>query len=725
VSGKRLCRTTAVGFEKLFRLSLVATMFGFGPLLSAERNPDSSGKRFVTVVDAIETTRWADQEYFNGYPSKGRVAHFSPNGKHFVVVLRKGNVVSNTNEFSMLLFETKKVLEPSTANVVVKMASSSNRDGITGVKWLEDNQTIVFLGERPGEASQVYAVNVVTRELHRLTNHPVPIDSYDITPDGGEILFAADEPRSRMSDTEEARKYGIVVEKQSLEGLLANGCGARLGWDSEQLFLQAAGKSPEQIPVEDEIVRGHNHLSLSPDGRYAVVGVFIRSIPRLWRGYQDQNVQLRVREERGRATSSLLRRYAVVDTARMSSSVLLDTPAVGFNHVAWAPDGQAIFLRSVRLPLDIQDPAERQAREEGLYDVEIKLPSKDLRKIAQSDFPKQTGHNQDVEVTLVEDINTPPRIYVSARGAAQETLLLDLNPQFSQLDLGSVEIVKWKATDGREVTGGLFMPRGYAPGRRYPLVLQTHGLKLDRFSMDGLADWNSGFAARALAAKGFVVLQTAMSADNTPQEGPREMAAYEGAIESLDARGLIDRTKVGIVGFSRTTYHVAYTLTHSKYAFAAAVLTDGMEGGYFYHLAFGPRDDVYVNGGVPFAEGVPSWLKNSPEFNVDRLHVPLRLQAQGAADGLLGFWGLYSALNELGRPVDLIYLPDAPHMIVKPWEQLAAQEGLLDWFSFWLRGEEDPDPRKAEQYVRWGRLRSENLRKHSAEAQSDVVVSTK
>lgn len=29
----------------------------------------------------------------------------------------------------------------------------------------------------------------------------------------------------------------------------------------------------------------------------------------------------------------------------------------------------------------------------------------------------------------------------------------------------------------------------------------------------------------------------------------------------------------------------------------------------------------------------------------------------------------------------------------------------MDWFDFWLKGEEDPDPAKAEQYTRWRELR--------------------
>ena len=47
----------------------------------------------------------------------------------------------------------------------------------------------------------------------------------------------------------------------------------------------------------------------------------------------------------------------------------------------------------------------------------------------------------------------------------------------------------------------------------------------------------------------------------------------------------------------------------------------------------------------------------------------------------------------------------------------AIQERYVDWFRFWLKGEEDPDPAKAEQYKRWRELRKmqvENEKKASA-----------
>jgi hypothetical protein len=36
---------------------------------------------------------------------------------------------------------------------------------------------------------------------------------------------------------------------------------------------------------------------------------------------------------------------------------------------------------------------------------------------------------------------------------------------------------------------------------------------------------------------------------------------------------------------------------------------------------------------------------------------------------------------------------------------MASQQGNADWFRFWLKGEEDPDPAKAQQYVRWRELK--------------------
>ena len=164
-------------------------------------------------------------------------------------------------------------------------------------------------------------------------------------------------------------------------------------------------------------------------------------------------------------------------------------------------------------------------------------------------------------------MNTPPHIVAVDPASGRKSTLMDLNPQFQNIALARVEEITWKAAHGSELKGGLYWPPDYVAGKKYPLVIQTHAWLDNRFWMDG--PWTTAFAAQALAGKGFFVLQVAELTKRelldwhiveTSKEAPMAMAAYESAIDDLDRRGLIDRNRVGIIGFSRTLWYVTYTL---------------------------------------------------------------------------------------------------------------------------------------------------------------------
>lgn len=76
-------------------------------------------------------------------------------------------------------------------------------------------------------------------------------------------------------------------------------------------------------------------------------------------------------------------------------------------------------------------------------------------------------------------------------------------------------------------------------------------------------------------------------------------------------------------------------------------------------------------------------------------------------------WGLemFSRLRFLRKPVEYYVVPDlrhGSHILQNPRQLLAAQSRALDWWLFWLKGEEDvSDPAKAPQYEQWRRLRLE------------------
>jgi dipeptidyl aminopeptidase/acylaminoacyl peptidase len=192
----------------------------------------------------------------------------------------------------------------------------------------------------------------------------------------------------------------------------------------------------------------------------------------------------------------------------------------------------------------------------------------------------------------------------------------------------------------------------------------------------------------------------------TPREVDREVAVYEGAIDTLDQKGLIDRNRVGIIGFSRTCLSVKYMLSHGASRFAAASVTDGLDGGYFQYISYPQAMQTMESliGAPPFGSGLHSWLKRSPGFSIDSVQTPLRIVALNPGS-LLGEWEWFSALKRLGKPVEMVATRDGTHELQRPWDRMVSQGGNVDWFDFWLSGREDPDPAKTEQYARWRQLR--------------------
>lgn len=679
----------------------------------------NTAKQPIKVADSVAMTRLGAPDYSAG---SSPVAHFSPDGKRFVVVLRKGNLQQNTNEFSLLLYRAVDALNSSKPDVLVKMSSSSNRDAIAKVRWLLDNETLVFLGENPGEVPQLCTFNLTTRLLKKLTSHPTAVTNYDVTQDGKEIAFAA-EPLTRTPTGKEGSSSGeIVIAGLSLFDVLTGNYSRREG---RQLFWEEMGHSPRPVPVGPEYFVSGFALSLSPDGRYIAFPASILNTQShsTWANYQDKDkaVQQIFASDFPGGRISPLQQYLLFDSKEMSVAPLVDAPMLGYDPVWWAQDGKSVFLTSY-LPLGTADPTERNARKQNKYPTQVSLPSRECRRVSREDFPVNVTQTAPLDVKLEQDANTPPKLYVTNPGGGQKQLLLDLNTQFRQLNFGTVRTIEWEV-DGITIIGGLYLPPDYVLGERYPLVIQTHGFEPMEFSMDGRSEWSSGFAARPMAARNIAVLQTHKFKDQqshdsvgdnrklgaTPQESFRNFTvhSYEKAIEYLDREEIIDPRHVGIIGFSRTACFVGYALTHSNYRFAAASVVDGISCGYFEEIAVPEEawDINNINGGAPpFSEGLKLWMKNSPGFNLDKVQTPVRLVALGNGSAL-SLWEWYAGLTLQKKPVDFVLIPSAAHIGVKLSDRILAQQGIVDWFSFWLKGEEDPDPAKAEQYARWRELR--------------------
>jgi dipeptidyl aminopeptidase/acylaminoacyl peptidase len=317
-----------------------------------------------------------------------------------------------------------------------------------------------------------------------------------------------------------------------------------------------------------------------------------------------------------------------------------------------------------------------------------------------------------IRLALRQDLNTPPALWAEDPASGRSKLLWDPNPQLGRDDLGRAQIYEWKDPSGYPWRGILVLPPDFTRGKLYPLVIQTHGYLDFAFLSDGMYPTASG--GRALASEGIVVLQTTERADHfdTGQEAHDENLGWEAAIDQLSKDGLIDRQRVGIAGFSRTCWQVEEALITHPNLFRAAVMADGMDNSYLTYRLFAEgrpsmaKEYEKIIGAEAFGDGWRTWFANAPGFHLDSVVTPLRIEAIGPSS-ILAEWETYASLRRDQKPVDLIYIPDGEHVLQKPLDRLASQQGTVDWFRFWLQDFEDPAAEKRAQYRRWRQLRDQ------------------
>jgi dipeptidyl aminopeptidase/acylaminoacyl peptidase len=679
---------------------------------------------------------------------------FSPDNEKVIIGLRKGNLENNTNEYSLLLWRTKQVFRSTEPEVLLTMSSSSNRPAITDVTWLQDNETVAFLGEQPGEFNQVFKFNTRTHVLNQLTDQRINKVGYSITPDGSHFAYIAEQPITSIFD-DQARRRGVIVSSQPLYDLIAGEKGGDGRYTaSNQLYVGSSATGCRRMDTKQKLSVDVPPF-LSPNGKYVIVRTFVADVPKVWLEYGDPLLQTWVSSKPPKGESTWLQRYELIDVFSGASRTLLDSPVrPGWgSEVAWSPDSDSVVISDTYLPLDDVPDKERELRRSRPFSVEIEIPDVKVAKVSNEDLrllrwdtrthdlvfingrlnwnseskvffrkigdrwdkvPEFSADTQHPEIIIQENLNSPPTLVAIDPATRNRALLFDLNPQFKDLRFGKVEEIHWKARDGHEVKGGIYYPVDYVPGKRYPLVIQTHVFIPGHFFIDG--PYTTAFAAQPLASKGIMVLQMdeieGHYDEATPNLMQEETAIIESAIDHLNKMGFIEPNRVGIIGFSITGADVAYALTHSIYRFAAASLTSAHNGGYFEYVALsnssrstGPFLEG-INGGPPFGNGLQSWMERSPGFNADKIHTPLLVVALNRID-LLGEWELFSVLSRLHKPVEMVYMQDGEHVLERPWDRMISQQGTVDWFSFWLKGEEDPDPTKSEQYSRWRDLRKE------------------
>jgi hypothetical protein len=725
----------------------------------------------VTVPDMIQMTQPGDNRFQGGMVDSHDIANFSPDRSQFVILLKRGNLKRDVNEYWIEWFGARTATDGERGRTIAQFSSSSNRPAIRQIEWV-NSHTISFLAENPNTVAQLYTLDIAKNRLSQITHSKVNLTSYACALPQGRCAYLAETP-PHPADGIEDHASEVVVRKQPLFDLLT-GRNMFAREFVNNLCVQDVGTPDAHLIRLDGKVLAGSPLYLSPDGRQLIVRTMFTGVPpEFWRRYQDTALQTQLVASHESGQPQLIYQFEIVNLVTRHSHSLLNSPIPNGDYpdLKWSPDGRSVVLSGILLPLDKanheDDSVRRTKRFVAEVSVEdgritpitndaIRLKSWDaatgilggntgswsgagslsegqpvaLEKI-DGTWKKVSPDTQHVvvkpklDVTLVEDMNSPPQIFVENLSIGARRVLLNLNPQFSHLQFGEVRDLGILTIDGTSVRAGIYLPVGYEPGIRYPLVIQTHEWSPERFWIDG--PFSSASAAQALAGRGFIVAQISLNRTNpsTPEEVRNEANGYDAVISYLNEHSMLDLAKIGIVGFSRSALGVKYALTHSRYHFAVATVADGSDVGYFRYLAYlnsAPWQTVDaegVNDGIPGRASLQAWFHDSLDLDLSSVPTPIRLEAY-QPESLFFAWELFALRSRLGKPVDFIYLPDGEHVLVKPHDRMVSQQGSVDWFSFWLKGEEDPDPAKADQYKRWLDLRNlqEGNDKKAAEEKS-------
>ncbi|MEO8028194.1 MAG: prolyl oligopeptidase family serine peptidase, partial [Bryobacteraceae bacterium] len=262
--------------------------------------------------------------------------------------------------------------------------------------------------------------------------------------------------------------------------------------------------------------------------------------------------------------------------------------------------------------------------------------------------------------------------------------------------LATREVVEWRSKDGTPIEGVLIKPADFDPKRKYPLLVVIHGgpTGVDRPSISG----DRNYPIEMFAAKGAVVLRPNYRGSAGYGEKFRSLNVrnlglgdYDDVITGVDsiiAKGYIDKDRVGSMGWSQGGYISAFITTYSdrfKAVSVGAGISDWMT--YYVNTDIHPFTRHYLKA-TPW-EDPEIYKKTSPITYINNAKTPTLIQ-HGELDRRVppaNAYELYQGLQDRNIPSKLIVYKGFGHGINKPKQARAVMEHNYDWFSQWIWGE--------------------------------------
>ncbi len=603
----------------------------------------------------------------------------SPDGRLVAYAVRDTDWVGNA-------FVTQVWLADSRDGTTRQLTSGPKSS--TAPAWSPEGRRLAFLSER-GEKRQVWLLDMGGGEAEKLTAHEEGVTAFQWAPDGARIAYTAPEAKSKERKARDER-YGELQRDDDRRG--ANLWLQPVGGRARRLThgtwaVGEASWSPDGRSLAFDH-QAHDALAVDSTKDISVVDVASGRVTPLvqWKG-PDSNPKWSPDGERLAFETSGEQPgwyyangwIAVVPARGGTPNVLTRDFDEDASLVAWT--GAGIWMAA--------------NRGMGAYLHRLDPVSRSVTRIA----PKQDGSgfgwhlsaDGDWLTWVGGDATHYPEV-ILARPGESGRALTRLSEQLAGWTLGTAESVEWTSRDGTRIEGVLRKPADWRPGRARPLLVLIHGgptavSRPTRFAATYVYPVEHWLAKGALVLepnyRGSAGYGAAFRALNVENLGIGDTWDVVSGIEALVARGLVDSTRVGAMGWSQGGYISAFLATHESRRFKAisvgAGISDWMT--YYVNTDITPFTRQYLKATPWDDPGIYS--RTSPISTVRTgAGCPVLIQHGGddARVPLPNARQLYRALVDVGTQARLTVFPGFGHGLNKPKALRAAMEENRDWF---------------------------------------------
>ncbi|RYY59853.1 MAG: S9 family peptidase [Chitinophagaceae bacterium] len=575
---------------------------------------------------------------------------------------------------------------------------TSSADSESDPQWSPDGKYISFVSSRESGKSQLWLLDRRGGEGIKLTDEKRGVNSYLWSPDSKKILLL----ETDLPDTAMGKRTPYVISryqfKRDVQGYSYDVRNTHL-----YLFDLALKKS-------DTLTTGSFNESdpqWSPDGKNIV---FVSN--RTDDPDRNRNTDLWMIEARKNSPVKQLTTWAGGDSnpkwsddgqsiayMRTSTdaiaeayeqrilcvipvtggeplqlSAALDRPVASF---AWAKDSRSIGVL-------VQDDARSYL---GVYE----LKKNTLKKIAAGDrsYLGLDANPAGGWLVSASEPSAPAELFTVRNDQLQR--ITSVNKAFADsIQFGTVEKYTSTSRDGTLVSGTLIFPPGKSR-TNLPLLMNIHGGPVSQNEI--------GFdlSGQMLAAKGYLVATVnyrgssgrglEFSHSISGDWGNLEVIDILGANDQLVKSGLVDSTKMGILGWSYggilTDYVIASTTRFKAASSGAGVAAPLSLYGVDQYIS------QYDNElGKPWEKNnIERYIKLSyPLLHADRISTPTQFMG-GEKDfnvPIAGSEQMYQALRSLNIPTQLVVYPGQFHGLTQPSFIKDRFERYISWFGKYI-----------------------------------------